>query len=282
MSDRPVRSVLFLPASSPRAVDKARGLNCDVAVLDLEDAVAPGSKADAREAAVEAIRGGGFGPRLGVRVNGLDTPWGADDLAALAGTGLSLVIAPKVESAGAVRDLADGLPPGADLWAMIETPAAVLNLSDIAGAGGPLTGLMLGVNDLAAALGTGPSPDREPLKPWLAATVAAARANGLAAVDGVFNVLDDAEGLSAECAQGRLYGFDGKSLVHPGQIAAANAAFAPSDAEVAAARRLVEAFAAPEAAGRGAIRVDGRMAERLHLAAAQSLLARDAACRARR
>ena len=268
-----VRSVLYLPASNARAIEKARTLSCDVAILDLEDAVAPEAKVEARAAAVEAVRTGGFGPGLGVRVNGLDTPWGADDLAALAGVGAALIVAPKVESAAAVRDLSARLPAAAALWAMIETPAAVLRLEAIAGAGGALTGLMLGVNDLAAGLMTGPSPDREPLKVWMAATVAAARAYGLIALDGVFNRIDDADGFAAECAQGRLYGFDGKSLIHPSQIEGAHAAFSPSEDEVRRARAIVAAFAAPEAEGRGAIRVDGAMVERLHLAAAERLLA---------
>jgi citrate lyase subunit beta/citryl-CoA lyase len=271
------RSVLFLPASNPRAVEKARGLECDVAVLDLEDAVAPEMKAQAREAAVAAIRSGGFRPRLAVRINGLDTPWGSDDLSALAGTGIALIVAPKVESADAIHALSAAVSPGAQLIAMIETPAAVLRLDAIAGSGGGLAGLMLGVNDLVTGLGTGTSPDREPLKPWLALTVAAARTHGLIALDGVFNRIDDAEGFAAECRQGRLYGFDGKSLIHPGQIAATHAAFGPSQAEVAAALAIVEAFSAPDAADKGAIRLDGRMVERLHLEAAQALLARHAA-----
>ena len=269
-----VRSVLYLPASNARAIDKARTLSCDVAILDLEDAVAPEAKVEARAAAVEAVRTGGYGPRLGVRVNGLDTPWGADDLAALVGVGAALIVAPKVESAATVRDLSTRLPAGAELWAMIETPAAVLRLDAVAGGGGALTGLMLGVNDLTAGLMTGPSPDREPLKVWMAATVAAARAYGLIALDGVFNRIDDAEGFAAECAQGRLYGFDGKSLIHPSQIEGAHAAFSPSEDEVRRARAIVAAFAASEAGGRGAIRVDGAMLERLHLAAAERLLGR--------
>jgi citrate lyase beta subunit len=271
----PARSVLFLPASNPRAVEKARALPCDVAILDLEDAVAPEGKDAARAAALEAVRAGGFGPRLGVRINALDSPWGEADLSALSGADVSLVVAPKVDGAEAVRALAPLLPDRAALWAMIETPAALLELPAIARAAGatPLEGLMLGVNDLAVGLGTGPSPDREPLKPWLAAVVAAARAHGLLAIDGVYNDFTDREGLAAECAQGRLYGFDGKSLIHPAQIDAANAAFSPTAAEAADARAIVAAFAAPEAAGRGAIRVGGRMVERLHLVAARRLLA---------
>lgn len=263
------RSVLFLPADNERAVEKARGLDCDLAVLDLEDAVAPDRKAEARMAAVEALKTHAFA----VRINGLDTPWGADDLAALAGTGVGIVVAPKVESATHVIALAERLPKGARLWAMIETPRALRALNAVAASGGPLTALMLGVNDLAKALGTGPSPDREPLKPHLAAVVAAARAHGLKVIDGVFNRFKDAEGFAAEAAQARLYGFDGKSLIHPSQIAPCHAAFAPTEAQIAFARAIVAAFTAPEAADKGAIRVEGEMVERLHLEQAQALLA---------
>lgn len=269
----PTRSVLYLPASNARAVEKARTLPCDVAVLDLEDAVAPERKADARAAAVAAACQGGFGPRLGVRINGLDTPWGAEDLAALRDSPVDLIVAPKVESATMVHALSHDLRPGVDLWAMIETPRAVIDLHDIAQADGALRGLMLGVNDLAKALKTGGAPDREPLKPWLAAVVAHARANDLTAIDGVFNRIADADGFATECAQGRLYGFDGKSLIHPSQIAGAHAAFGPSAGEIAWAQTVVAAFAAPEAADLGVIRVDGEMVERLHLQAAQDLLA---------
>ena len=272
--NRPVRSVLYLPASNARAIDKARGLNCDVAVLDLEDAVAPEFKVAARAAALTAIRDGGFGPRLGVRINGLDTPWGAADLAALGDSGVSLIIAPKVETAVTVRTIAARLRGATELWAMIETPAAVVRMEAVAGAGGPLRGLMLGVNDLAIGLGTGPSDDREPLKPWLAATVAMARTYGLLALDGVYNRIDDAGGLRDECRQGRLYGFDGKSLIHPSQIETANAVFGITEDAARRAEEIVRAFAQTDADGRGAIRLNGAMVERLHLEAAKALLAR--------
>jgi citrate lyase beta subunit len=278
MTEGPVRSVLFMPASNPRAIDKARTLSCDVAVLDLEDAVAPDMKAEARAAAVEAVRGGGFGPRLAVRINALDTPWGSDDLDALSGIPVGIIVAPKVEDARDVVELIERLPAGADLWAMIETPRALFNLNALCGTAGALKALMFGSNDLSAALGCRSVPDREPLKPWLAATVAAARAHGLAVIDGVFNRLDDPDGFAGECAQGRLYGFDGKSLIHPGQIATANATFCPSDVEVAHAMAIVAAFADPSAIGRGAIRTGGHMVERLHLTAAEALLRRHDAC----
>ena len=273
------RSLLFLPASNARAVEKARGLNCDLAVLDLEDAVAPERKAEARAAAVAAVTAGGFQGAVGVRVNALGTDWGEADLEALAGLPLDWIIAPKVEEPGLVDAYDARMAEDVRLCAMIETPRALLDLPSVAAAGGPLRALMLGVNDLAAALGTGPSKDREPLKPWLAAVVAAARANRLVAIDGVFNGLDDPEGLAAECAQGRLYGFDGKSLIHPNQIETAHAAFSPTPDEIARAEAIVDAFAAPDAEGSGAIRVAGAMVERLHLARAEALLARAAASR---
>jgi citrate lyase beta subunit len=270
---RPARSVLYLPASNARAIEKARTLACDVAILDLEDAVAPEAKIEARAAAVAAVRAGGFSPRLGVRINALDTEWGADDLAALADTSVDLIVAPKVDDAATVQTLASRLRSGTALWAMVETPRALLTLNDIAASGGSLEALMLGTNDLATMLRTGPSPDREPLKPWLALVVATARAHGLLAIDGVFNRFADTEGFAAECTQGRLYGFDGKSLIHPSQIEGANAFFAPSEAEIAQARAIVAAFNAPDAAGRGAIQIDGQMVERLHVAAAERVLA---------
>lgn len=268
------RSVLYLPASNPRAIEKARGLDCDAVILDLEDAVAPDAKAEARRAAVEALEAGGFRARVGVRVNGLDTPWGAEDLAALAGLQPSFVVAPKIESPEAVREVAARLSDGVALWIMVETPLSVLRLDRIAGAGAPLSALMLGINDLGERMNLVLGPDREPLKPWLAAVVAAARGHGLLAIDGVVNATDDAQRLEAECRQGRAFGFDGKSLIHPAQIAAANAAFSPSPEEVARAREVVAAFAAAEAEGKGAIRVGYRMVERLHLDAAHRLLAR--------
>ncbi|GAA0867909.1 CoA ester lyase [Brevundimonas basaltis] len=268
------RSVLYLPASNARAIEKARGLDCDAVILDLEDAVAPDAKTEARAAAVEALSAGGFRPRVGVRVNGLDTAWGADDLTALSGLQPAFVVAPKIESPEAVRAVADRLSDGVAMWIMIETPLAVLRLDRIAGAGAPLAALMLGLNDFGEQMNLVPGPDRDPLKPWLAALVAAARGHGLLAIDGVVNATDDADQLEAECRQGRAFGFDGKSLIHPNQIAAANAAFSPSPEEVARAREIVAAFAAAGAEGKGAIRVGYRMVERLHLDAAHRLLAR--------
>lgn len=269
----PRRSVLYLPASNPRAVEKARTLPCDVVVLDLEDAVGPDHKAAARDAAVEALRLGGFQAReVGVRVNGLDTDWGEADLTALKAAAPAFIVAPKVSNADQAAAFTARLPGGAALWAMIETPGALFHLDAIAATPG-LAVLMLGVNDLAAMLRSGPAPDREPLKTAMSLTVAAARAHGLSPIDGVFNALDDDAGFEAECRQGRLYGFDGKSLIHPRQIAGANTAFSPTVDEIAWAQGVVAAFAAPENEGRGVLRVQGTMVERLHLERARHVLA---------
>lgn len=269
------RSLLYLPASNAKAIDKARNLHCDMAVLDLEDAVDPAAKLIARAAAVEAVCAQDFLPRLGVRINGLDTPWGYDDLKALRDTPVSLIVAPKVDSAETIHALIDAINPGVDLIAMIETPMALLNLREIASAGGPLKGLLVGTNDLAKDLGCGPSSDREPLKPWLAAIVAHARAYGLLAIDGVYNRFKDTPGLIAECEQGRLFGFDGKSLIHPNQIDPAHAAFGPTKAEIDWALAVIAVFNTPEAEGKGVMKLDnGEMVERLHLEQARAVLAR--------
>lgn len=274
MTPRPCRSVLFVPASNARAVEKARGLDCDVAVLDLEDAVAPSAKVEAREAACAAVRAGGFGPRLAVRINALETDWGEGDCRALAEAGADCIIIPKVENADQLKAVAGVMGRDCALWAMIETPRALFNLQGISGCEAPLEALMPGVNDLADALGATLGEDREPLKSWLAMIVAASRVSSLLAIDGVYNTLDNLDGFAAECAQGAAFGFDGKSLIHPSQIGPANAAFSPDAAAVAHARKVVEAFAAPGAETLGVVRVDDRMVERLHLAAAKRLLAR--------
>ncbi len=269
----PRRSVLYLPASNPRAVEKARTLPCDVVVLDLEDAVGPDDKAAARDAAVAALRQGGFQAReAGVRINGLDTDWGDADLTALRNASPAFIVAPKVSTADQAAAVTARLPDGAALWAMIETPRALFHLDAIAATPG-LGALMLGVNDLAAMLRCGAAPDREPLKTAMSLTVAAARAHGLSPIDGVFNALDDDAGFEAECRQGRLYGFDGKSLIHPRQVAPANAAFAPSADDIAWAEAVVAAFDDPAHVGKGVIRVHGAMVERLHLARARDTLA---------
>lgn len=271
------RSVLFVPASNPRAIEKARGLPCDAVVIDLEDSVAPEMKTEARAAAVRALAAGFGGREVAVRCNGLDTAWGADDLAALAGAGPDAVLAPKVcgadDLAAYDRALA-AAPASTRLWAMIESAQGVLNLKDIAAASAStrLCALVLGPNDLSLDLRLKPTPGRAVLVPILSALTVAARAHGLAVLDGAYNEFEDQAGFEAECRQGRDFGFDGKTLIHPSQVEAANRAFSPSDDEIAWARAVVAAFAAPEAQGKGAIRLDGRMIERLHLVEAERTL----------
>ncbi len=280
---RPLRSVLFLPASNPRAAEKARALPCDAVVLDLEDAVGPEQKDEGRARMGEILAQGGFGSRATVvRVNGLDTPWGAADLLAAAKAGPDVILAPKVDDAAEVgiydRAIATA-PERTRLWVMVETCRGVLNLAGIADAKSStrLAGLVLGVNDLSKDMRARQVPGRAPLQAAMALTVTAARAAGLVAIDGVFNALGDHEGLAAECAQGRAFGFDGKSLIHPEQIAAANAAFSPDAGEIAWATAVVEAFSAPENAGRGVLKVAGKMVERLHLEEARRVLELSAA-----
>ncbi|WP_375270565.1 HpcH/HpaI aldolase/citrate lyase family protein [Sphingomonas sp.] len=283
-SIRPRRSALYMPASNARAVEKARDLPCDVVILDLEDAVAPEQKAAARDAAVAAVRAGGFGHReLVVRANALDTEWGADDLAALRGSGADAVLLPKVSDVATLRAARQALGDDTPLWAMVETARGVVNLPEIVDASREvgLAALVVGTNDLAKELRCRPGATRAPLLPILAQVVLAARMAGLVALDGVSNVLDDQDAIAAECAQGLEWGFDGKTLIHPAQIAAANRVFSPRDEEVAWAEKIVAAFDLPEHAPRGAIRVEGKMVERLHLEEARRTLALAAAVQAR-
>lgn len=268
-----LRSVLFMPASNPRAIDKARDLPCDAVVLDLEDAVAPEAKAAARAA---AVRVGGFGERpVVIRINGLGTAWIDDDLAALADAGCDAVLVPKVDGADDLHRVRARLP-GIPLWVMVESCRGVLALPDLAAAadGLGLAALVAGTNDLAKDMRCRPDEARTPLLPLLAQIVVAARAAGIVALDGVCNALGSAARMAAESAQGVMLGFDGKTLIHPGQIDFANASFGPSAAEVAWAEAVVGAFAAPENADKGAIRLDGAMVERLHLAEAERMLKR--------
>lgn len=280
MSHRPRRSALFLPASNPRAIDKARSLACDVVILDLEHAVAPAAKDAARDAMMAAVGAGRFGAReLVVRINAPATSWGAADLAAVAAARPDAVLVPKVDDAatiGAVRAITGDLP----IWAMIETARGMVNLGTIAAAPG-LAALVAGTNDLARDLRVAPGPGRLPLLAHLAAVVAAARAFDLVALDGVHNAIDDADGLAAECAQGVAWGFDGKSLIHPAQIAACNAAFTPSADAVARARALELAWIKTGGDAAGVVQVEGKMVERLHLDQARDLLARMRAIDAR-
>jgi len=277
------RSALYLPASNPRAIAKARTLDCDVVILDLEDAVAPDEKARARDAAVAAAREGGFGGRLLVaRANGLDTRWGEADLAALAGAGFAAILVPKVASADDVARYAARVGD-AELWIMIETCGSLFALEPIAAMATStrLTTMVLGTNDLAKEMRVRPGPDRAPFLPFLSFAVAAARLHGLAVLDGVYNAIDDAEGFASACAQSVDYGCDGRTLIHPSQIAACNAAFSPDADALRRAQAIVAAFAAPENAGKGALRVDGAMAERLHLDEARRTIAFAEACAAR-
>jgi citrate lyase subunit beta/citryl-CoA lyase len=265
-----------MPASNARAIEKARSLACDIVILDLEDAVLPEMKPTARESAVAAVRAGGFGRReVVVRVNALETPWGAEDLAAAASAGPDAVLVPKIRTNQDLADCEAALaeaPAHTRLWAMIETPQAILNLGEIAGAGGRLDGLTLGINDLAKETGARQTRRRDAFHAALSLSVMAARANDLVVLDGVHNEIDDLEALADVCRQGADFGFDGKSLIHPSHLDICNAAFSPPPAEVAWARAVIAAFADPQNAGKGALRVEGRLAERLHCQQAERLV----------
>ncbi|CAN5743668.1 CoA ester lyase [soil metagenome] len=277
---RPRRSALYMPAANARAIEKARDLACDVVILDLEDAVAPDAKDLARQQAVDAVKAGGFGRReVVIRVNGLDTPWGAADLAAAADAGAAAILAPKVSSPADVAAYDAALVGQTRLWVMIETCAALFALDAIAAsaASSRLEALVIGTNDLAKEMRCRLTVDRAPLLGPLSLSVAAARAHGLTILDGVYNGIEDEDGLARQCAQGSEFGFDGKTLIHPKQIEAANAAFSPAPDEVHWARIIVAAFDSPENASKGVLRVEGRMVERLHLAQAQRLIAVSAA-----
>lgn len=277
--DRPRRSALYLPASNERAIAKARTLAADIVILDLEDAVAPEMKVEARAAAVAAVREGGFGDReVAIRANGLDTEWGADDLAAIAASGADAVLVPKVSSVDDIRrcqQALSGAPAAMQLWAMIETCACIPALDPIAALAREtrLSLFVMGVNDLAKEMRARLTPERTPFLPFLSLAVAAARAHGVSILDGVCNEFRDLDVFRAEAEQGLLFGFDGKSLIHPDQIGPCNAVFSPSEDELAWANAVIAAFALPENAGKGAIRVEGKMTELLHLEQAKRLVA---------
>jgi citrate lyase subunit beta/citryl-CoA lyase len=270
-----------MPGANAKALEKAKTLAADVLLLDLEDSVAPEAKEAAREQVVAAVKAGGYGRReVIVRVNALATPWGKDDIAAVGAAGPDGMLAPKVESAQQVRALdaamsAAGFPAHASLWVMIETPRAILNLAEIAAAGHGtrLSAFVMGLNDLAKETRARASSARAAFFAPLSLAVTAARAAGLTAIDGVYNDIADAAGFEAECRQGLEFGFDGKTLIHPSQIETCNAVFAPTEEEVARARAVIEAFALPENAGKGVIKVDGRMTELLHLEEAKRVVA---------
>ena len=279
---RPRRSALYVPGANARALEKAAGLAADVVIVDLEDAVAPSAKEEARAAAVRAI-GRGMGRReVVLRVNGADTPWGAADLAAAATSGAQAVLLPKVDGPEAVREAearleAAGAPPDQEIWAMVETPRGVLRVDAIAGASPRLGCLVAGTSDLVKDLRARHTPARIEVLASLSLVVLAARAHGRTALDGVHLDLADDAGFAAACRQGRDLGFDGKTLIHPRTIEVANATFGPSGEEVAAARRIIEAHAAADAAGKGVVVVDGRLVEALHVAEARRVVALAAA-----
>jgi len=269
---RPYRSALYIPASKARALDKARGLPVDVILFDLEDAVSPDEKTAARATLMQELGQGGYGDRLRVvRINGLDTPWGVADAKAADAMDCDAVLLPKVNSAADVDALA--ALTDKPVWAMMETPMGVLNAAEIA-AHPKIEGFVLGTNDLAKDLNTRHRPDREPLLTSLQLCLLAARAYGVVAVDGVYNAFKDDAGLKVECEQGRDMGFDGKTLIHPAQIAIANTAFAPTAEEIDLAQRQIAAFAVAEADGQGVAVVDGKIVENLHIVTARATLAK--------
>lgn len=269
---RPYRSVLYIPGNRERALEKARGLPCDAVILDLEDAVPPAEKERARDVVGAALRQGWGGRARIVRINALDTPWGEADALAVADMDCDGVLLPKVSSVEEVERLAS-LVPGKPLWAMMETPLGILRAAEIAGHG-RIAGLVMGTNDLQKDLGARAMPGRFALVHALGACVIAARAHGRVAIDGVYNAFRDAEGFAAECVQGRDMGFDGKTLIHPDQIVAANEVFAPGAAEVELAQRQIEAFDRAVAAGQGIAVLDDRIVENLHVATARATLAK--------
>jgi citrate lyase subunit beta/citryl-CoA lyase len=274
MTIRPRRSVLYMPGSNARALEKAKTLACDGVVLDLEDSVAPDAKEAARDQVVAAVTADGFGKReVFVRVNGLDTPWHADDLAAAAHAAPDAILVPKISNPQQLEMIGRRLldmrtPEKTRVWAMIETPLAIFNVLAIASAARDsetrLGGFILGTNDLAKETRARIVPGRAPMLPWLTQCVLAARHHGIDVLDGVYNDIADAQGFAAECRQGVELGFDGKTLIHPSQIEPCNAAFSPTQEEVAQARKMIAAFELPENKNKGVVSIDGRMVERLH------------------
>jgi citrate lyase subunit beta / citryl-CoA lyase len=274
MLARPRRSVLYMPGSNAKALAKAKTLPADALILDLEDSVAPDQKIAAREQVVQAVRAGGFGSReVVIRVNGPHTPWGEDDLAAASAAQPDAILLPKVDGPGAIMVAARVLreaeaPEGTRIWAMMETPNAILNAGSIASvAADPssrLAVLVMGLNDLAKETRAKLTPGRPTMTAWLASCVVAARAHGVDILDGVYNDIQDLDGFRLECLQGRDMGLDGKTLIHPSQVDICNDVFAPTSAEVESAAAIIDAFALPENAGKGVIQLNGRMVELLH------------------
>lgn len=280
-ANRPRRSCLYMPGANARALDKAKSLAADVVILDLEDAVAPDAKLEARQTVCDAVKAGGYGKReVVIRINGLDTEWGLDDLKAAVAAGPDAILAPKVIDGGDIDRLDDALTrAGASkdlgLWVMIEMPKAILNIKDIAEAAGRtrLAAFVMGTNDIAKELRAANDPSRLAFQTFFGMTLAAARAYDILAIDGVYNDISNAEGLQAEVEHGRLLGFDGKTLIHPSQIEAVNTVFAPDEAAVAQARDVIDAFADPANAGKGVLKVNGKMTELLHLEEARRIVA---------
>ncbi|MGP3698256.1 (3S)-malyl-CoA thioesterase [Rhodobacter sp. NSM] len=269
----PFRSVLYIPGSKERALEKAQGLAADAIIFDLEDAVAHDEKLHARDLLKRTLETADYGRRIRiVRVNGMDTEWGRDDVAAFVGSKADVILIPKVSKAADVQAVAD-LIPGVPLWAMMETALGMLNASEIS-AHPRLTGMVMGTNDLAKELGSRYRPDRLPMQAGLGLCLLAARAHGLTIVDGVYNAFKDEDGLRDECTQGRDMGFDGKTLIHPAQLDIANEVFSPSEAEITLANRQIEAFEEAERHGLGVAVVDGKIVENLHIVTARQTLAK--------
>ena len=284
MTFRPRRSVLYMPSSNERALEKAKTLPVDGLILDLEDAVAPDAKEAARNNACAAASSGEYGRReVAIRVNGVDTQWHADDMAAACAAGPDAIVVPKVSSADAVLELVERMaehdaPEKTKLWAMVETPYAMLHAEEIAAASERLTVLVMGTNDLAKELYAEHVPGRQPLLTGLSLCLLAARATGKAIIDGVYNDVKDTEGFLAECQQGREMGFDGKTLIHPGQVDGANSTFAPSERAVEDARGILQAW--EDGKGSGVVTYNGRMIENLHVESAERVLSVHEAIRA--
>jgi citrate lyase subunit beta/citryl-CoA lyase len=282
---RPRRSVLYMPGANTRALDKARSLPADALIFDLEDAVAPDAKEAARANVVAAAQGKAYGKReIVIRCNGLNTEWGRADVAAIANSGADAILVPKLESAADVTNIvalldAAGAPGSMAVWGMMETPRGILRAEEIAGASPRLACLIMGTNDLVKDLRAQHTPLRLPMVVPLGFTLLAARAHGLAILDGVYNDIQDIEGFKASCRQGLEFGFDGKTLIHPTQVEPCNEIFAPSAAELAMAEKIVAGFEKARAEGKGVVTVDGRMIENLHVEQAQRQLALAAAIR---
>ena len=270
---QPYRSALYIPGSKERALDKARGLPVDAILFDLEDAVAPDEKVAARQTLADQLEAGGYSKRVRiVRINALDTEWGPDDAVAVAQMSADAVLLPKVNSPADIEALTK-ICPNLPVWAMMESPLGVLHAESIAHHSA-VEGFVMGTNDLIKDVNARPTPDRGPLQYALQHCLMAARAHGITAIDGVYNAFKDDEGLARECQQGRDMGFDGKSLIHPAQVAIANAAFAPTEAEVDLARRQIAAFEAAQAEGQGVAVLDGKIVENLHIVTARATLAK--------